>query len=113
MTAAFCQILLLMLAAHFVCDWALQPAGLSIAKRPGGDATLPWPLALAGHSLIHGGGVAAITGLWWLGVAETLAHAAIDRAKTLGQISTVTDQALHLACKLAWAMTAIAAGAAA
>lgn len=108
---AAAQALLLMGAAHVLCDFPLQPGMLSVAKRPGGDPRLPWPMALGGHALMHGGAVAAITGAWWLGVAETAAHAGIDFAKTRGAFGVAVDQALHLACKAAWAVAVWSAAA--
>jgi hypothetical protein len=100
------QILFLLLAAHAVADFPLQPAEMATAKRPGGHATISWPMALGCHSLIHGGAVAVVTGIWWLGVCETLMHAAIDGAKCRGCFGMKTDQALHLFCKVMWAFTA-------
>lgn len=107
MAAQFAQLLLLMLAAHVIADFPLQPAALSVAKRPGGDPALPWPLALGGHSAIHAGAVAAITGSPWLGAAELAAHAGIDFAKGREWLGLKADQALHLLCKLAWALLAV------
>lgn len=101
------QMLFLLAAAHAVCDWPLQGPQLACAKRPGGDPHVPWQMALGCHSLIHGGAVAMVTGHWWLGAAETAAHAAIDGAKCRGLTGMKTDQALHLACKAAWAAIAV------
>lgn len=107
MTPAFnfiCELLFLMAAAHALCDFPLQPGGMSAAKRVGGDPDFPWWAALTGHGLIHGGAVALITGFWWLGAAETVAHAVIDGAKCRGAYGMKTDQALHLICKVVWAL---------
>jgi hypothetical protein len=102
----FAQMLFMLAAGHALADYPLQGPAMAAAKRPGGDPCVPWPMALGCHSLIHGGFVALITGLWWLGAAETLAHAAIDAAKCRGTIGMTADQALHLACKLVWALIA-------
>jgi hypothetical protein len=104
---AFASLLFMMLAAHALCDLPLQPASLSEAKRPGGNPALPWPVALGAHGLIHGGAVAWVTGLWILGLCETIAHALIDGAKCRGLIGMKVDQLLHLWCKLAWAYAAV------
>lgn len=109
----FLQTLFLLVAAHAVCDFPLQGAEMATAKRPGGSATIPWPMALGCHSLIHGGAAALVTGLWWLGAAETAAHALIDHAKARGLYGMRTDQALHLGCKAVWAAIAWAASPAA
>lgn len=120
-------MLFLMLAAHAVGDYSLQPVAMSVAKR-GGDPNLPWPLALGGHALIHGAGVAfavVVSLLPWagygpgpedigrlavmLGAAETAAHAAIDWMKAQRWFGMVTDQALHLACKPVWILIVMGA----
>jgi hypothetical protein len=107
MTDAFAMMLFLMLAGHALADGPLQPPELSRGKRdPNFGRALQ---ALTIHSLIHGGAVALITGRWWLGAAETIAHFSIDFLKCGGHIGHGTDQALHLACKIAWALIAIGA----
>lgn len=101
----YAQILFLMIAGHALCDVPLQPERLSRAKH---DRQLVWRMqALLAHGLIHGGAVALITGLWWLGAAETAAHMAIDNAKARGRIGHAADQALHAVCKMVWAALAV------
>jgi hypothetical protein len=100
----FLHVLFLLAAAHAVADFPLQGAEMAKAKRPGGCPTIAWPMALGCHSLIHGGAVALVTGLWWLGAAETAAHALIDGAKCRGVYGMKIDQALHMGCKLGWAL---------
>lgn len=104
--SSFPALLFLLAAAHAVCDFPLQGAEMAQAKRPGGHATIPWPMALGCHALIHGGAVALVTGLWPLGAAETAMHALIDGAKSRGAFGMKTDQALHLVCKCCWAVIA-------
>lgn len=101
------RMLFLMMAGHAYADFALQTPFHSAAKYPGNDHRYPWAVALACHSLIHGGIVALVTGLWWLGVAETAAHAAIDGGKGRGWYGQVTDQVLHITCKIAWMIIAL------
>lgn len=96
-------------AAHALCDFPLQPGLMAAAKRPGAVPSMPWPFALGCHALIHGGAVSLVTGFWWLGLAETVAHATIDGAKTRGAFGMRADQVLHMLCKLAWAAIAVAA----
>ncbi|MFB2549971.1 DUF3307 domain-containing protein [Ensifer soli] len=96
---------LMLLAAHWVCDYPLQGAFLAEAKARG-------PLRLyhlVAHAGIHGAAVALVTGNVWLGVAEWAAHTAIDEAKVRGRIGFATDQALHIACKALW-FALVAAG---
>lgn len=75
MIYAFCHLLFLMLAGHALADRPLQGDEISRGKNralnPGGL----WLQYLAVHGLIHGGAVALVTGLWWLGAAEAVAHA--------------------------------------
>lgn len=95
----------LLLAAHALCDYPLQGDWLSKAKNHTlelvpGEAI--WPGALASHAAIHGAAVGLVTGSPLLGLAEFVLHAAIDFAKCDGRLSYNVDQALHVACKLAW-----------
>jgi hypothetical protein len=102
----FLSTLFMLLCAHALADGPLQTPEISAGKRAD---DLPTRLQYLGvHSLIHGGAVALVTGLWWLGVVETIAHAAIDLAKCRGRISHVCDQSLHMGCKLVWALVAVA-----
>jgi hypothetical protein len=90
-----------MLVAHALCDYPLQNDYLARAKNPWG-VHREWPYALTAHALIHGGGVALVTGSPALGLCESAAHALIDVGKCSGRISYALDQALHFACKVAW-----------
>jgi hypothetical protein len=103
------QMLLLLLAGHALADYPLQGDFLAKAKNravpiPG----VPFYQALGAHALIHGGVVAIVTGTWWLGLLEAVAHAVIDDAKCTGKISFNADQILHVACKLVWLAVALA-----
>lgn len=111
MTAAMfdeaARMMFLMIAGHAYADFALQDRFHSAAKYPGNDTGYPWYVGLGCHSLIHGGIVALATGLWWLGVAETTAHALIDFGKGRGWWNATADQIAHIACKIAWTIVAI------
>ena len=96
-------LLLALIVVHFLCDYPLQGPFLSEAKSqlkpiPG----FPWWQAMTAHAAIHGGGVALVTGVWWLGLFEAVAHFIIDDLKCRNLLSVNTDQALHILCKLAW-----------
>ena len=100
---------LLMLVWHALADYPLQGDFLAKAKnRMAPIPGVPWYQALTAHAAIHAGGVGVITGSAWLGVAEFAAHFLIDDAKCRGRIGFNTDQSLHLACKIAWALIALA-----
>ncbi len=99
------EALALMIAGHAVADYPLQGDFLAKAKNrfapiPG----VPWYQALGAHAVIHGGFVLAITGSLTLGIAETTVHFLIDDVKCRGRISYNTDQFLHVACKVTWAL---------
>lgn len=91
-------LLLMLLAAHWLCDYPLQGDFLAKAKQAG-------PLRvyhLVAHAGIHGGAVALVTGSLWLGLLEWALHTVIDELKVRGKTSFAVDQALHIGCKLAY-----------
>lgn len=96
-----------MLVGHAVADYPLQGDWLSRAKNrtlslvPG---EVIWPGALAAHAAINAGAVMLVTGSGILGLVEFIAHALIDDAKCRGRLTYNQDQALHVACKAAWAV---------
>lgn len=99
------SVLLWMLIGHAVADYPLQGDWLSKAKNQTlnlvpGEAI--WPGALLSHAAIHAGAVQLATGSWSLAGAEFAAHALIDHTKCAGRLSYNVDQALHVACKVAW-----------
>lgn len=97
------NMFLALVALHALCDYPLQGEFLARAKnRLAPVAGFPWYQALGAHAVIHGGAVAYVTGIWWLGVLEALAHFAIDDQKCARRIGLNTDQALHIACKALW-----------
>jgi hypothetical protein len=93
-----------LLCSHFVCDYPLQSDFIAVGKSPkkGSLNGVPWPYTMAGHAFTHGAGVSMVTGSVVLGIAETVAHFIIDVLKCYGITNIHIDQALHIACKLAW-----------
>ncbi|TAX45946.1 DUF3307 domain-containing protein (plasmid) [Rhizobium leguminosarum] len=94
----YLMLALLLLGAHWLCDYPLQGQFLSDAKQSG-------PLRvyhLIAHSGIQGAGVAVVTGNAWVGLLEWLAHTTIDEAKVRGKTTFAQDQALHIFCKAVW-----------
>jgi hypothetical protein len=94
----FLMMALLLLGAHWLCDYALQGQFLSDAKQSGPSRIYH----LIAHSGIQAAGVAVVTGNIGLGLAEWLAHTFIDEAKVRGTTTFAQDQALHIACKIVW-----------
>ena len=107
------------LCGHALADYPLQGPFLSSAKRKGGIADFPWPIALASHGLIHGCMVAlVVTGMLFavtnittwgilsiafvIAMLETFCHAVIDYQKCNNKIGIWTDQILHVWCKICW-----------
>lgn len=111
--AMFCGLI----AAHALCDYPLQGDFLAKAKNrlapiPG----VPWWQALGAHAAIHGGAVALVTGVWWLGLLEVVAHFVIDDLKCSGRLGTGAkafnlDQIGHVICKAAWVAIAVSVSA--
>jgi hypothetical protein len=96
-------VIIALIGAHALADYPLQGDFLSKAKnRTAPIPGVPWYQALGAHVAIQGVFVALITGIWWLAIAEALAHWFTDDAKCRGKISFNTDQAIHIACKFAW-----------
>lgn len=97
------ELLFWLLVLHVLCDYPLQGDFVSKAKNryapiPG----VPAWLILSSHALLHAGAVHLLLDNLWLAAAEFVAHWLIDDAKCINRIRFVTDQALHVACKVAW-----------
>lgn len=103
------ELFIALLMCHALADYPLQGPYLSAAKVRGSEAGrgLVWVHALAAHGAIHGAFVWALTGYVWLGLAEMVLHALIDFARGSRRISFHVDQALHVACKIAWVVIVV------
>lgn len=96
-------LLLQLLAMHALLDFPLQGDFLAKAKNPLVPIPgLPWWYAMGSHALIHAGGVWVVTGSLTLAAVEIAAHFTIDTLKCRGAFGFLTDQALHIACKLGY-----------
>lgn len=104
-------LLVLLVAGHFIFDYPLQGDWLSKAKNP--HMTLVpgekiWPLALAGHAVMHAACVMVVL-LLWPGLSTDIAltfffvefvvHFFVDYMKCKGYFGYNTDQLIHLATK--------------
>lgn len=108
-----------LVVGHAVADFWAQSDALARMKNrhrdsavfapPGQAPQTIWPYALTAHALMHGAAVALATGSVPLGIAESAAHWMIDFAKCEGWIGIHRDQAMHLACKVAWWLCAMGA----
>lgn len=69
---------------HFLADFVLQNRWMASGK----EAPAGWALPLACHAGLHGIGtgliaLAFVPEGWWLGLADFIIHAAIDRVKAV------------------------------
>jgi len=88
------ELLALLLFAHFLFDYPLQGDWLARAKnRFDPIQHVPWYQAMAAHTGMHGMAVWLITGIPLLGLAR-------------GELTFNQDQAIHIICKVVWAVIA-------
>lgn len=106
----FLFFLFYLLAAHALADYALQSEYVARAKNPNyqrkSEGEPYWWMVLGAHSMIHGGLVGLVTGMWMLGAAEAVVHAYTDYLKCKGRIGILTDQVVHVGAKVLWAIIA-------
>lgn len=109
MIAGFAIVLMHLAIYHLICDRCLQPGWLSRGKRSHTDEGRngAWVFALSAHAYVHAIAVVICTGSAALGVCELVAHWVIDLGKSRGCYRTGIDQALHAACKVAWALVLV------
>lgn len=107
---SFVAVLFGLIAAHFICDYVFQPFAMFKGKNHLAsklDDTAPninWWYWLTAHSAMHGVAVYIVTRNLYLDLAETTAHWLIDWGHNAGKYSLHAEQAMHLACKLLWAL---------
>ena len=91
------------LVAHAMADFPLQGAYLARQKiRKEADSCSEWFVALTAHCLIHAGAVWLVSGSLALGAVELILHCLIDLGKGEKKYGILTDQALHVSCKIAY-----------
>lgn len=96
-------LLFAFLIVHALADFPLQGEYLAREKvRGAADCKQSWIIALTAHALIHSGGVWWVSGSMILGCVEVVLHWGIDFGKGEGKFGLVTDQLLHVACKLGY-----------
>lgn len=113
---------LLLLAGHAFADYPLQSDFMARGKNrnrpienvpPGQTPMTVWPYILTAHATVHGTFVGVITGIWWLGLLEALAHWCIDFGKCENWYGIHADQWAHIAFKGLWLAIAVYLGSAA
>ena len=89
--------------AHALADFPLQGDYLARMKcREQAGSASEWIISLTAHSLVQAGGVWIVSGSAILGFTELCLHWLIDLGKGEGKFGYLTDQVLHLGCKLAY-----------
>jgi len=99
--------LFLLLFAHALADFVLQPEAMGQGKNRNAKVhnkeqnLFPhWSYWLTAQSMMHGGLVFLITGNVVLGIIEAIVHWLTDYYKCEEAISVHQDQAIHVACKV-------------
>lgn len=107
-------VLVWLLFGHCIADFALQTDFMVRAKNRHTEFGKPiWQVVLSAHASIHGAfsGMVLhyVAGVSWpvatgFGIAEFVGHWLIDFGKCDNLYSFNADQALHIACKVAWVL---------
>ena len=96
-------LFLALVIVHALADFPLQGAYLVQQKnRHLADGRSEWLVAITAHCLIHAGGVWLITGSMLFGCIEFVLHGIIDLCKSEKKYGLLTDQTLHLLCKVGY-----------
>ena len=91
--------------AHALADFPLQGDYLArVKQRRNASTTFEWLAALSAHSMIHAGAMWIVSGSIIVGLIELVLHWVIDLGKGEGLYGYATDQALHLSCKVVYAV---------
>jgi len=97
------EMLATLMFAHYVLDYPWQGDFIARAKsRTAPIPGVPWYQILTAHAYMQGFAVGAITGVWWLGLAEFAVHAITDDTKCAGRLTFNQDQTIHMLCKVLW-----------
>lgn len=107
------SLLFALVIGHALCDFPLQGQFLAAGKNrntkmpdPEGDP-FPgnlWAYCLTAHALIHAGMVWVITGSPLFALIELVCHWLIDFGKCEKWTNFAGDQALHILCKIGFAL---------
>ena len=89
--------------AHVLADFPLQGEYLATQKvRSQANSDSEWIVALSAHAIIHAGVVWLATGSLLLGMVELVLHGLIDFGKGERKFGFLTDQLLHILCKVGY-----------
>lgn len=109
-----------MAIGHVFGDYPLQGSFLAMGKNRNLDASVLfggnkapkdlWVHSLTAHCMIHSGIVWMITGSGLLALIELVLHWITDFIRCEKKISYNTDQFIHFACKLLYAIVIVVCG---
>lgn len=91
---------LLLIFAHYLCDFGLQNDFIAKFKVPKSAGF--WVHVMVAHCSMQALGVLLVTKNPYLALAEFVSHFIIDYAKCTQKLTFNQDQALHLFCKCVW-----------
>ncbi len=101
-------LLFWLIAAHFIADYVFQTDFIARGKSPlANPQIVPWRYLMYAHAVTHAAAVVLITGNVWLGLIELNVHFFTDLMKCRGVFGIHVDQAIHLACKVAFALAVV------
>ena len=106
---AMLNVMLGMVAGHFIADYVFQTDAIATGKNRHLDPAkfgVNWWYWMTAHSITHGLAVYFVTGSVGFGLAETVAHWFIDFGKCEKRYGLHVDQGLHILCKVMWAISA-------
>jgi len=90
---------------HVLADFPLQGNYLARQKTRGSSSSRSeWIVALLAHCIIQAGGVWLVSGSLVFGGIELVLHTFIDLVKGERKFGIISDQLLHLSCKLGYAL---------
>lgn len=101
------ETLFALLIGHSLADYPLQGRFIATyksrhSKNPNEPESHPWWLFLTTHALVHAGTVWIVTGNVFFALIELVLHWIIDFVKAENRFSLITDQALHVLCKVGY-----------
>lgn len=99
------ELLFLLVAMHFVCDYVFQTSNIAIGKNRKTDECylgVDWYYWMTSHAATHALGVYLITRSPILALFEMFTHFVIDCMKCEGRLHLHQDQILHLVMKLGY-----------
>lgn len=103
-----------LLVCHALTDFGIQTNSIGLYKNrhhPVPDylqsVLPPWWIWMTAHTLIQSGMVYFVTGSLTLGLVEFVVHWITDNAKCDDKIGPITDQVIHVACMLIYAIVTV------